>query len=279
MSFHNPVPGPVLDAVLAPALTGVLLNCFILVILLALSFCLSYYVLAKILIKISFAAGLKNAKWVFRFLTFPGLVVHELSHAAGFIISGYRVKAISFGIRNPDRGGYCEPGDKYISLAVPFVADMITSFAPALAGSAVLMLLLNWVGLRQHFNLELDSFGNTMLSSAGAVLNIFKTADYNDWRTYVFLFLTMSVGVELAPSRVDVKHALPNIFWGIIILLALSFICSYNQELLKLMKIFLQFVDRIVISVNTVLTFGIIMTLVAIISFGILSLPLYMLRK
>jgi hypothetical protein len=45
------------------------------------------------------------------------------------------------------------------------------------------------------------------------------------------------------------------------------------------MKIFLQFVDRIVISVNTVLTFGIIMTLVAIISFGILSLPLYMLRK
>jgi len=42
-------------------------------------------------------------------------------------------------------------------------------------------------------------------------LNLLHGLDPHRWQTYVFLYLALSVGAELAPSATDLRYALPTL--------------------------------------------------------------------
>ncbi len=255
---------------LNPALVNVMFHLLGLFVLMFLSYYLSYKILARILFDISIMAGFRKGRYIFRFLTLPGVIVHELSHAAGFILTGYKIEKISFGLKNPDEGAYVKPAGRYMPFTIPFIADMITSFAPPVAGSLILILLLKWLGLMP--TVSMNSVEGMLTSFINAIWYIIKNADYFSLKTYVALFLAMSIGAELAPSRVDLRHAVPNTFWSLLILVSLSSVCRFSRALDELMGVLLNFLDAIIISLSVLIFSGVIITVIVIILFGILRL-------
>ena len=255
-----------------PAVSGFFFNIILFFCLLLVSYFLSYRVLSKILLNISMAGGTLY-RYLYLLLTLPGIIVHELSHAAGFLVSGYRVKEINFGVRDMVNGGYCRAGARYFPFTVPVLADAVASLSPFVSGGLIMIVMLRW--LRIDYGIDVTSVYGFSKMLAG----ILKNVDYSDWRTYLFFYLSMTVGSQVSPSKTDLKYVVPNTVLITLVAFALVMTCSFNEALFLRLKSALSFFKSTFVWLNTVLIFGIAMTVVAITVFGIVQLPFVMLRK
>jgi hypothetical protein len=78
---------------------------------------------------------------------------------------------------------------------------------PLVVGSALLMLSGQTLGVL-HAPLERGQHPllPEVVADAAALL---RMLDWHRWQTYVFLYLALSIGAELAPSATDLRHGLP----------------------------------------------------------------------
>jgi len=145
----------------------------------------------------------------------PGNLLHELSHAVGYALAGYRVRRIVPFFIDPEGRGMCQPGEPWSPLALPWVATGAAALMPLLAGAVALRYLSWWLGVP----------GDPDLLSHGVpwrqLPDILLGMDYHAWQTWVFLYLALSIGAELAPSEIDLRKSLPSlaIISGLLIVL------------------------------------------------------------
>jgi len=144
-----------------------------------------------------------------QFLRLPGNLIHELGHAIGYWACGYRVRRLVPCVFDKQGRGTCQRGEPWAPVAVPWLATGIASLLPLVFGTIILRSVVQALGVELHpMKVIGDNMGGLLVSNI--VTNV-RGLDWGAWQTYVFLYLAFSIGAELAPSDVDLWHAVPAI--------------------------------------------------------------------
>lgn len=146
----------------------------------------------------------------FRFLYLciraPGVVVHELSHVLGCILTGAKIKKVVLLSKEGGSVTYTRP-------TIAVLGDVIISSAP-LFGIPLVLTGLTWVFSSflgctfPPFPHSIDSAG-TVHMLALAVIDLFAqnlVAAFHPW-FLLYLYLTLSLVLSIAPSSQDTKNA------------------------------------------------------------------------
>jgi len=142
-------------------------------------------------------------------LRLPGNLIHETAHAVGYLICGYRVHRVVPCIFDAEGRGSCEPGRPWSPLAVPWLATGVAALLPLVLGTVVLRALVQALGIElQPLQFTADNMGSLLIANISTTI---KGLDWSTWQTYLFLYLAFSIGAELAPSDLDLRHSLPAI--------------------------------------------------------------------
>lgn len=169
------------------------------------------FVLSRVLFMgvVSAVADHRGKGLLLGLLRLPGNFIHELSHALGFLACGYRVKRLRLCVFDPEGAGYCTPGPAWSPFAFPHLAVGLAALMPLLLGSLALVEAARALGI------VVPTMGPANESVVvGAVLqslSLLHHLDWGHWQTYVFLYLSLSIGAELSPSASDLRHALPTV--------------------------------------------------------------------
>ena len=142
-------------------------------------------------------------------LRLPGNTIHELSHCLGFLICGYRVKRVLLCIFDPRGRGSCTPGRAWSPITLPQLAVGVSALMPLLVGSLVLILAAR--GLHIPAPAAQPPQGDLLPELWRQSVHLLHGLDPHRWQTYLFLYLALSVGAELAPSSTDLRYALPTL--------------------------------------------------------------------
>ncbi len=178
------------------------------VILYMLSRLLFVWVLQSVASRHPYSRGGRLLQW----LRLPGNLVHELSHALGYLLCGYTVRRMVPCIFDTAGRGSCQPGRRWSPLALPWLASGLAATAPLVVGTLVLRGVAQALDIHLHTpTVAHSTMGTLLIDNLWANLT---ALDYHHWRTYLFLYLAFSIGSELSPSQLDVRRSLPTLLVG-----------------------------------------------------------------
>ncbi len=144
-------------------------------------------------------------RWLVGFLRLPGNILHESSHALGYLLGGYTVRRLVFFFVDEEGRGYCQPGRPWAPVALPWLATGFAALMPLVAGALGLWAASALLGVPG------DPAELTMTADWRRLADVLTGLDYHAWRTWVFLYLALSIGAELAPSEIDLPKSVPAI--------------------------------------------------------------------
>ena len=157
------------------------------------------------------------------FIRAPGVIVHECSHILGCLITGAKVKKVVF---FSEKGGSVT----YASSKIPYFGDVVISTAPLFCIPLVLAGC-TWV-FSQYLGCVLpplpmgvdstDAFFGLFIGIIGMFTRNLIVR-FNPW-FLVYLYLTLTLVLSLAPSAQDMKNAAIGI--GIITLVGILILWS-----------------------------------------------------
>ncbi|HTM68075.1 MAG TPA: hypothetical protein VL426_02145 [Candidatus Binatia bacterium] len=158
-------------------------------------------------------------KWLYLLVMWPGVIVHELSHFVGCLLTFTKVFELKLFSPREESPGNLVLG--YVSHAKPrnAVAQFIVSSAPFFGGAAALWGILAFVAPRAIRGLGMPlSFGDgggftvavgtAIKSYASFSAALASSLDWRSWKAYVAAWALFAVSVHIAPSRHDMKYAL-----------------------------------------------------------------------
>ena len=153
----------------------------------------------------------------------PGVIVHECSHILGCLITGAKVKKVVF---FSERGGSVS----YTASKIPYLGDVVISTAPLFCVPLVLAGC-TWV-FSQYLGcvfpplpMGVDSM-DALFGLFIGIVGMFTRnliVRFNPW-FLVYLYLTLTLVLSLAPSAQDMKNAAIGI--GIITLVGILILGS-----------------------------------------------------
>jgi hypothetical protein len=151
------------------------------------------------------------SKTLYVVLMLPGTIAHETSHAVVALLTGARITKFSV-IPSGDTLGHVE----YTAPKIPIIGNAAISIAPLIGCPAILLLISRYFGV--HFDFPPASFDILAESRflLDGTLSFITGLDYLNWKTYVFLYLAMTLGAGAAPSKTDIISMLP----GLIVIVA-----------------------------------------------------------
>ncbi len=177
---------------------------------------------------------------LYLFLMWPGVMIHELSHFLGCLITFTRVKQVE--LFKPQRqGGKIILGQVSHENTKNPIKKIIISLAPFFGVSATIWFfvwlllpaghLLGPINLIQASSSGFSSFGQSILGFLNQYRNYFlslvASLDFKDWRIYLFIYLMLSLGSQAAPSRTDLKHTFNGLVVLSVVVLLVYLLISY----------------------------------------------------
>lgn len=147
---------------------------------------------------------------IYRLFIAPGVIVHEMSHALGCMITGAKINSIN--VFKKDGGEVRHAPSK-----IPVIGPIIISLAPFVIGSLVIYFLAKFVGIHtlQYNNQEIllkDPLGN--------IWQMLKSIDFHQIRSWLSLYLIVTIAVTMTPSTQDFR----NIVFSLIVLILILFV-------------------------------------------------------
>jgi len=189
-----------------------------------------------------------------RWFLMPGIIVHEISHAGACLVTGAPIHSINV---FETRGGSVTHGEPRI----PIIGQIIVSFAPVVGAVAVLYFA-GYFLLPSLMRLPAVSFINQPSGWLWQLKDFFASLNYGDWKTWLFLYLVLSISVTMTPSGQDFQ----NSFWGLVIC-AVIFLIIY--------RFFPDPIDPYIQKGLIILSFAVIMAMIG----ACLSAILYILSR
>ncbi|MCZ7402828.1 MAG: M50 family metallopeptidase [Candidatus Methanoperedens sp.] len=159
-----------------------------------------------------------GSKTLYVILMLPGTIAHELSHAFVALLMGARITKFSV-IPSGDTLGHVE----YTAPKIPLIGNTAISIAPLIGCPAILLIISGYFGA--HFDLppgSIDILAELRFIIDGA-FSFITGLDYLNWKTYVFIYLALTLGAGAAPSKTDIISMLP----GLIIIFAAIYALNY----------------------------------------------------
>ncbi len=170
------------------------------------------------------------SKTLYVVLMLPGTIVHECSHAIVALLTGARITDFSV-MPSGNTLGHIE----YTAPKIPFVGNAAISIAPLIGCPAILLLISRYFGV--HFDFPPGTF-DILLETRFLLEGTFSFItglDYLNWKTYVFLYLALTLGAGAAPSKTDIISMRP----GLIIIVAAIYALNYlGIDILYLHNVF-----------------------------------------
>lgn len=152
--------------------------------------------------------------WLYKIILWPGVVIHELSHLLGAVLTFTKVTGFSILPR-------IAPGSKVLgslshqSTSNPLTLVVISIF-PFLGGSFILWLLSLWLVPQAPVNapnLVIGSLGGWWLSLSNYLLawwnffwSLILAFDFTAFWTWIFVYLALTIVAHLAPSNKDLSY-------------------------------------------------------------------------
>ncbi len=155
---------------------------------------------AILFLVLSFTVNQMLCNYLPRFLylasVFPGVVLHEASHAVAVLITGGQISDINF---FSSTGGHVG----HTPSRVPVLGQFIISFAPLIVGLTAIFLLAKLIPMTQNglINIPFSDWQLPKLS----LMNGFH------WWQIIVVYLLLSISVTLIPSRQDVSVSIAGI--------------------------------------------------------------------
>jgi hypothetical protein len=145
---------------------------------------------------------------VYYFIRAPGVVIHECTHILGCLLTGARIRNIVFFSRD---GGS-------VTYTLPYLGDVIISTAPLFGIPLVLSMITwifgTWLGcIFPVFPESVSSLQSLLLLGEGILATIAENliSRFNGW-FLLYIFLTISLVLSVAPSKQDMKNAAIGFF-------------------------------------------------------------------
>jgi len=156
-------------------------------------------------------AGAMPVRAIYLFIRLPGVVLHECSHIIGCIITGAQIRKVVLFSKDGGSVTYSRP-------MLPYIGDVIISTAPLfflpLALSFITWAFGTYLGcVFPAFPATLESPG-VLLDLGNAIAGTFSenlVSRFNGW-FLLFLYLTVSLILSVAPSSQDMKNAAAGTF-------------------------------------------------------------------
>ena len=130
----------------------------------------------------------------YQIILFPGVIIHEFSHALGCLLSGAKVDEISL---FSSKGSYVKHGKPKL----PLIGGFIISFAPIAGGIASLWLVAKLLGL------ALPRVESALSFDLARDLGRFAIDNWELWTFWFFVYLTISIVICLVPSKQDISNS------------------------------------------------------------------------
>ncbi len=162
----------------------------------------------------------------YRWFVAPGVMVHELSHAVGCLLTGAEITEINFW---KSSGGHV----RHRQRSEPFfrwVADPIIALAP-IWGTFLLLAFLTW--------LLIPGFFQSIQS--GAYTDLLLNLPIARWQFWLYLYLVTSLAATIAPSKTDMNYAFGSLVVLFIVLFGGSYFTGFSEAITNLLNYLLPF--------------------------------------
>lgn len=172
-----------------------------------------------------------RARRLLTLLRLPGNLLHELSHAAAYLATGYRVGRFATCWSDPEGRGYVETGSPWFPLHfAPFSAAMSCA-APLIVGALAIHALGRVLGIPwPTADVSWQGVRPAAVHLLGEIWRLGAHLDWSAWQTYVFAVLALSIGAELAPSSDDLRQGFVMLC-VLVLLLALGILALPHMDL------------------------------------------------
>jgi hypothetical protein len=232
-------------------------------------------------------SGRYFGRGIWALLAFVGVPVHELSHAAAFILTGAGVqRLVLFAPR-----GLSEYGGA-TGVTVParpptVISRLVASIAPffgcSLAAWLVLRLLLPGFAATDVAapilvnSPETTEPGRVLTQVLSAypsnLIGAFARLQWNHWQTYLALYLGASLGMGAAPSTEDFRHFFPALLGLLVLLLPVFALIQLFSDPASMLTQFQAIVETVTVPIGAALIYATVFGLIALLLLMILSLP------
>lgn len=132
----------------------------------------------------------------YRWFVAPGVIVHELSHAAACLLTGAKIGKISVFAKE---GGSVE----HKKPKVPIIGQIFISIAPLLVGVAALYWLSRFIGFNQ---IDIRAITPTVEGAKEHLFDLARSIDLADRRSLLLFYLLLSIAVTMNPSVQDLMN-------------------------------------------------------------------------
>lgn len=192
-----------------------------------------------------FMTGL--GRYAYLAIMFPGVMTHELSHAAACALTGTKIIRMQLFAPHEESPGRLVLGSvTHVRPRSRLVAAMIGA-APLLGGAIALRLLFAAFGFDPSHPFAFDA---------------------GSWTTYLFFWLAIAIAAHLAPSATDLRNAAAGIA-----LLFIGFMAAYGVSSAispETVVGLLQKTGQFLAPLTAILTFAVVVCAVIAAVFGIL---------
>ena len=158
------------------------------------------------------------SKTLYVVLMLPGTIAHETSHAIMALLMGARITKFSV-IPSEDTLGHVE----YTAPKILFIGNAAISIAPLIGCPAILLLISGYFGVHIDFPPASFDILTELRFLLDGTLSFITGLDYLNWKTYVFLYLALTLGAGAAPSKTDIICMVP----GLIVIVAAIYALNY----------------------------------------------------
>lgn len=158
---------------------------------------------------------------MYRLFVAPGIILHELSHAFACLITGAPIESIN--VFKKDGGDV-----KHGKPKIPVIGQLLISLAPFVVGALAIYFLSKLLGIN-------DSNVSDLSLNTGQFVDWIKHAftgtNLTDWKSWVAIYLVLSIAVTMTPSSQDMKNiAFSLIFIAILVFVIYKF-TSFRPDL------------------------------------------------
>lgn len=252
--------------------------------LIVLPFLLQLFVLSLVAHKLNDLLYRRLGKFLYLVFMIPGVMVHELSHFAGCLVTFTRVTGLHLFDPHEEAPGTIVLGRVEHVQPRTWFASVLIGSAPFFGGSLVLWLLLRWFvpDITQNTNFSaLTLSGGSIIALLREFGNfwgsLLSSLDWGTWQTYLFLYLVLAVGSHLVPSSTDRKNMLWALIGGVVLLVLAVWLAVFIGP--NAQTTLLGWIAQTVGALSVLLSYALCLVLLAAIFLGGLSVLIGWLRK
>lgn len=154
-------------------------------------------------------AGLLKPK-VLNFVLFPGTVVAQAAHVLGLLLAGGTLNNVAL-FRKDEKGRPTKRQD--IETRIPVFGPIVVAALPIVACAFSIFMVVDTIGADVMLMLQPESTVSALPMTFGSVWELlrgsitlveqitreFLNIDFNQWRTWLFMYLLVCLTVRLAP--------------------------------------------------------------------------------